>query len=1301
MPPTDPPSSSAWEPPSPEELQRLLPQYEITDIIGRGGMGAVYRGRQAKLNRTVAIKVLPETLAQGEDELNFAKRFEQEAQAMAGLDHPGIISVHDFGETAEGQLYIVMEFVDGMDIQQYLHHHGGKLPPEHALSITAHILDALDYAHSHGIVHRDIKPANILLNHEGRVKIADFGLAKRFGEQADASFPALTMSNVAIGTPDFVAPEALDSDQIPDHRADLYAIGVMLYQMLTGKLPRGHFQTPNELNPEIDPRLDDIVVRAMAANPDHRYASAPAMRADLDLVMSQPMAKVESGEDSAVVAAVVPVTNTIKGVKKGPKRSNMPVYLGIGIAAILVVGLVMIATGKKGGSESSTGEAALRILPVASVGETTDANGNVPTAKPDASPVKAKAAAVSPPPAAIVKATEPEKDTNASPLTVAVAEEKSATEPSLPDSAEQGVASDVEADVPAAPEPTPALASDEDPGGTPELRSQSSPLSDLPGLKTRLTGYLTARTTQLGDLAAKYQRGLETRLKQATEAGDLSLVTAFGEEKVQVEALQSVITAPVVDPISSVSSRPSLPELPEGSPAGLVTLRETWTSEREKIEETLDTALRQSLKALEIELTKALEIETAKLVRDYREGLDAEGGMMVAAVDPVIAAIPAVAPAAANSDVLGATKDRPYENSLGMKFVPVEETGVLFCIHEVRYKDYAAYASESQGVDELWKNQSADGYSPTDRTDDHPVIKVNWNDAQAFCAWLSNKEGRTYRLPKDEEWSVAVGIWGNEKWGTDTTPVTVFIDPNEFPWGAEWPPANRVGNYSDQSRKIRAPVASLEYLDGYDDTFPTTAPVMSFEPNKAGVYDLSGNVWEWCEDWYSVDQNERVLRGGSWYNWQHFNLLSSARGHQTQDRRSTSNGFRVVLVPSGPAPAFASRPSPPPVGVPALRPSSDLAGVTKGQPFENSLGMKFVPVPGTKILMCVHETRFKDYTAYADSGEGESSNWLRPIAGGMSLKDRSDHPVVKIRHQDAEGFCAWLSKKEGSIYRLPTDAEWDAGVGIKDQSELGSVGLENSKSVPATYPWGADWPPPAGSGNYSDKTRKKALPDDIETGYLGDYDDGFFTTAPVMSFKPNSLGLYDLGGNVSEWIEDRELASDIKRAIRGSSYIHGQPEHLKSSYRFLRAQESDFVDTGFRIVREQANDSTGAQQTVTTPNLAGEPLSTARLKEIEQWLVGSAWKAGDYQYYFAKNGKGAIQIENGQIFSFTKRKDGGWNLEPDGSVVLITKGPRRVLRFENSETCAVFVYTEGSSSPVVQHPTKVASDPALVRAADE
>jgi hypothetical protein len=396
-------STSDWEPPSPELLQRMLPQYEITAILGRGGMGAVYKGRQVNLDREVAIKVLPETFTKGDDELNFAARFKQEARAMAKLDHPAIISVYDFGETPDGQLYFIMEFIDGMDIHQYLQHHGGKLPQEQALSIAAHVLDALEYAHSNGIVHRDIKPANILLNRDGRVKIADFGLAKKLEEAGGDSVPALTMTNVAVGTPDYVAPEALDSDQKPDHRADLYAVGVMLYQMLTGKLPRGQFKSPSALDSAIDPRLDAIVSKALQPHPDDRYSSAATVRVDLDVIFSQPFAKVVAGADSAVVAAVVPVTTSVKGkpaAKAGKsgkggnytpvvvERSKLPVYLGIGATCAMLLGLLLIAKKEKPGAEppAATPTASAKTQP------STPAAPKAPVAVNEKSSDKAKAA---------------------------------------------------------------------------------------------------------------------------------------------------------------------------------------------------------------------------------------------------------------------------------------------------------------------------------------------------------------------------------------------------------------------------------------------------------------------------------------------------------------------------------------------------------------------------------------------------------------------------------------------------------------------------------------------------------------------------------------------------------------------------------------------------------------------------------------------------------------------------------------------------------------------------------------------
>src|SRR5687767_2858792 len=199
MNPPSSPTRALWQPPSLAQMQALLPQYQFLALIGRGGMGAVYKATQLSLNRPVAIKVFPGQLM---NEENFAARFKREALTMAKLNHPGIVSVYECGE-AGGLLYIVMEFIDGTDVAKMIWS-GGRLAPEFATTVLAQVCDALHYAHKNGVIHRDIKPANLLITREGQVKIADFGLAKH----NDEGLRGLTKTDVAIGTPDFLAPEA-------------------------------------------------------------------------------------------------------------------------------------------------------------------------------------------------------------------------------------------------------------------------------------------------------------------------------------------------------------------------------------------------------------------------------------------------------------------------------------------------------------------------------------------------------------------------------------------------------------------------------------------------------------------------------------------------------------------------------------------------------------------------------------------------------------------------------------------------------------------------------------------------------------------------------------------------------------------------------------------------------------------------------------------------------------------------------------------------------------------------------------
>lgn len=304
--------ATQWQPPSCEGLQALLHGYDVLQFIARGGMGAVYRGVQRSLGRQVAIKILPPDLS--DTDPHYAERFKQEARAMGQLNHPGIVAVHDFGEMEDGTLYFIMEFIEGTDVAQMVAKQG-RLPSAHAMAITAHVCDALQYAHQCGVVHRDIKPANIMVGYDGRVKVADFGLAKQL-RHTDAS---LTQSGFVMGTPHFVAPEALTLGLSVDHRADIYAVGVMLYQMLTGKVPQGVFEMPSLQVTGLDPRYDQIVAAAMREDRDRRYQQISEMRRALDAIMTQPVMKTEEGQEAAPEVATR--TMAMKPVARLPHRS--------------------------------------------------------------------------------------------------------------------------------------------------------------------------------------------------------------------------------------------------------------------------------------------------------------------------------------------------------------------------------------------------------------------------------------------------------------------------------------------------------------------------------------------------------------------------------------------------------------------------------------------------------------------------------------------------------------------------------------------------------------------------------------------------------------------------------------------------------------------------------------------------------------------------------------------------------------------------------------------------------------------
>ena len=282
--------ASSPAPPSPAELAAEFPQLEIIELLGRGGMGAVYKARQRDLDRLVALKILRPGL---DADPGFAERFTREARALAQLNHPGIVTLYEFGRTSAGRYFILMEFVDGVNLRQLLA--AGRLAPREALAIVPPLCDALQYAHDRGLIHRDIKPENILIDRLGRVKIADFGIAKlaatTTGEKG-AGHSSLVIGHSVesgvMGTPAYMAPEQRDHPAEVDHRADLYALGVVFYQMLTGELPAaGQLQPPSH-RVQLDIRLDEIVLRALEKDPARRYAAASEFKTQVETVAQGP-----------------------------------------------------------------------------------------------------------------------------------------------------------------------------------------------------------------------------------------------------------------------------------------------------------------------------------------------------------------------------------------------------------------------------------------------------------------------------------------------------------------------------------------------------------------------------------------------------------------------------------------------------------------------------------------------------------------------------------------------------------------------------------------------------------------------------------------------------------------------------------------------------------------------------------------------------------------------------------------------------------------------------------------------------
>lgn len=273
--------ASHFDPPAVEELNEEIPEYELSVMFSSDLTGALYRGRQPKLDRDVCLKLLPPI--SGGDGQKYADAFSHEAHTMASLNHPNIIKVHDFGQTESGLNYFVMEYVEGSILRRVINQK--QLTLDHIFGWTPQVCEALQHAHLQGVVHCDIRPTNILISNEGSIKVANFGLSRVQGQGPE--FSESMSTGISASTHQYSSPEMRDPATSIDYRTDIFSLGIVLYEMLTGRVPKEGDALPSEIA-GVDPRFDRIITGAIELDREKRFQTALDIKARLHAIQHEP-----------------------------------------------------------------------------------------------------------------------------------------------------------------------------------------------------------------------------------------------------------------------------------------------------------------------------------------------------------------------------------------------------------------------------------------------------------------------------------------------------------------------------------------------------------------------------------------------------------------------------------------------------------------------------------------------------------------------------------------------------------------------------------------------------------------------------------------------------------------------------------------------------------------------------------------------------------------------------------------------------------------------------------------------------
>ncbi|MFH0909595.1 MAG: protein kinase [bacterium] len=915
----------------------LAGRYKILSELGQGGMGLVYRCLDEVGGIEVAVKMLPPEVSRDTGEM---EEIRENFQIVEKLHHPNIVAVKTLERDAQsGEYLLVMEFAQGINLRQWRKKgEGGKRTTEETLPVLTQVAAALDFAHSRKIVHRDIKPSNIMVGPDGTVKVLDFGLAA----QIHTSFSRVSQVKYGTsGTGPYMAPEQWEGDA-QDARTDQYALAATTYELLAGRCP---FES-----------ADATVLRQAVLHSEPK--AIPGVPAFAMGALRRALAKTREERFETCADFVEALggkagpRNTRKDTKQSKAKMVGVLWLVMGLAAILALGWWGWTTwqtkeehrakqSQMAEEQRAKADDLARQAEAALVRGDLDAAGKAVAELEGLDPSRAKQLQ-----------GETEGKAKERDALRAYGDARQMHDDELPawSKDDEGLA-DLIQQFKSGWNSAEAAREGKNWGlAFSEYQRLLQTGRDIKGRQKTRDDARTARsettrrkeqanTAGAPSLAADYWSKAEETVGKAEKdygGGDFAAARpAFAEASRQyglaeeraglvkaytkakegwAGALARIADQGLLEQYAAItwSEAKKLAAMGEAGSNDPVEGRKVYEQALAKLAAAVSEAEEKSVPMLKVTAT-ADGKEVAATVSDGKNTWSTRATLKLVKNQSYTFRVSYAGSGQAKrwkvvddsrtADWVGTrewkvtleeetypTLDTPWQNSMGMKFVPVTGTEVLFSIWETRVKDYQAYVT-AKGIQ--WQKPDFE------QGPDHPAVNVSWNDANAFCEWLTEKERKAgligpdqaYRLPKDWEWSVAVGL-NESKGGTPKDKAEKVSDV--YPWSGgrgTWPPAKGAGNYCGQETQGD----SGSMIPGYSDGFRMTAPVGSFAENAHGLFDLGGNVCEWCNDYYDGQSGNRVLRGGSWSLDGSRYLLSSSRILFHPEGRLDRVGFRVVL----------------------------------------------------------------------------------------------------------------------------------------------------------------------------------------------------------------------------------------------------------------------------------------------------------------------------------------------------------------------------------------------------------------------